>query len=199
VVGYGAYLFREAAVARLPYGDRRVLLGIAASSIRHGLEHGKPNPVEVDEYPQRLREKRASFVTLKQGGELRGCIGTLVASRTLVEDVAYNAHGAAFADKRFTPVTADEASRLAIGISVLSTPEPLAFSSEMDLIARIRPGIDGLILEEGDRRGTFLPSVWETLPEPRDFLRQLKRKAGLAPDYWSENIRMQCYTAESFS
>jgi len=199
VVGYGAYLFREAAAARLSHADRRVLLGIAANSIRHGLEHGKPKPVIANDHPECLREKRASFVTLKQDGALRGCIGTLVASRTLVEDVAYNAHGAAFADKRFAPVTSGEAPGLAIGVSVLSTPEPLAFSSEEDLIGRIRPGIDGLILQAGDRRGTFLPSVWETLPEPREFLRQLKKKAGLAQNYWSEEIRMQRYTAESFS
>jgi hypothetical protein len=176
-----------------------MLLGVAANSIRHGLEHGKPKPVIANDHPECLREKRASFVTLKHDGALRGCIGTLVASRTLVEDVAYNAHGAAFADKRFAPVTSGEAPGLAIGVSVLSTPEPLAFSSEQDLIARIRPGIDGLILQAGDRRGTFLPSVWETLPEPREFLRQLKKKAGLAPDYWSEKIRMQRYTTESFS
>jgi AmmeMemoRadiSam system protein B/AmmeMemoRadiSam system protein A len=199
VVGYGAYLFREAAAARLSYENRRGLLGIAATSIRHGLEHGKPKPVKANDYPERLREKRASFVTLKQDGALRGCIGTLVASRTLVEDVAHNAHGAAFADKRFAPVTTDEVPQLAIGISVLSTPEPLAFNSEKHLISRIRPAIDGLILAEGNRRGTFLPSVWETLPEPREFLRQLKKKAGLAPDYWSEKIRMQRYTTESFS
>jgi hypothetical protein len=199
VVGYGAYLVRETGSARLPYADRRVLLGLAANSIRHGLDHGRAKPVDPGDYSERLREKRAAFVTLKITKRLRGCIGSLGASRTLVEDVAHNAYAAAFADKRFSPVTADEAPRLDISISVLSPPQPLRFSSESDLIARIRPGVDGLILEEGDRRGTFLPVVWESLPSPREFLRHLKQKAGLPADYWSNSIRIKRYTTESFS
>ncbi|MDX1512799.1 MAG: AmmeMemoRadiSam system protein B [Gammaproteobacteria bacterium] len=199
VVGYGAYLVAEQGVERLPYADRRILLGIAANSIRHGIEHGRPKPVDPENYSEGLRETRASFVTLKLDGQLRGCIGTLDASRSLVEDVAYNAHAAAFADKRFSPVTRDEADRLEIGISVLSPPTPLAVRSEDDLLAKLRPGVDGLLLEEGNRRGTFLPSVWDTLPAPQDFVRQLKLKAGFSADYWSDGISVKRYTTESFS
>ena len=199
VVGYGAYLFNESAESRLPFADRRMLLGLAANSIRHGLEHGRARPVQPGDYPERLREKRATFVTLKIADQLRGCIGSLVASRALVEDVAYNAYAAAFADKRFNPVTSEEVPNLDISISVLSIPQPLSVSSEADLIAKLRPGLDGIILEEGDQRGTFLPAVWESLPSPGDFLRQLKHKAGMPADYWSNRIRVKRYTTESFS
>ncbi|MDH3315294.1 MAG: AmmeMemoRadiSam system protein B [Gammaproteobacteria bacterium] len=199
VVGYGAYLFHETDATRLSFGDRRVLLGTAASSIRHGIERGRPKPVNPDEFSDLLREHRASFVTLKLEQALRGCIGSLVASRSLLEDVSYNAHAAAFSDKRFKPVTSEEAARLVISISVLSVPEALSVSSEIDLIQKLRPGVDGLVIEEGKRRGTFLPAVWESLPEPADFIRQLKKKAGLEPAYWSDRIRIKRYSVESFS
>ncbi len=199
VVGYGAYLVYESGSKRISFGDRRVLLGLAANSIHHGIEHGRPKPVEPNEFSDCLKELRASFVTLKLNGELRGCIGSLVASRTLVEDVCYNAHAAAFSDKRFKPVTAEEAMRLAISISVLSQPEGLSVVSEADLLSKLRPGVDGLVIEEGRRRGTFLPAVWESLPEPADFFRQLKQKAGFKPDYWSDQMQFKRYSVESFS
>ncbi len=198
VVGYGAYLIHEREHGRLSFADRRVLLGLAANSIRHGLEHGRPRPVDSREFSEALREPRASFVTLKLNLELRGCIGSLTPSRTLVEDVCHNAHAAAFSDKRFSPVTADEAARLAISISVLSPAESLSVTSEAELLSALRPGIDGLVIEEGRRRGTFLPAVWESLPEPSDFVRQLKIKAGFGADYWSDQIRCQRYSVESF-
>ncbi len=198
VVGYGAYLIHESEPGRLSFADRRVLLGLAANSIRHGLEHGRPRPVDPREFSDTLRELRASFVTLKLALELRGCIGSLTPSRTLVEDVCHNAHAAAFSDKRFSPVTADEAARLAISISVLSPAESLSVKSEAELLSALRPGIDGLVIEEGRRRGTFLPAVWESLPEPSDFVRQLKIKAGFGADYWSDQIRCQRYSVESF-
>lgn len=199
VVGYGAYLVGESDGTRLPYADRRVLLGLAANSIRHGIDHGRAKPVDPADYSGRLREKRATFVTLKISTQLRGCIGSLAASRTLVEDVAHNAYAAAFADKRFSPMAAGEIPGLEISISVLSVPRPVTFRSEADLIAVIRPGVDGLVLEEGERRGTFLPVVWESLPSPREFLRHLKQKAGLPADYWSDSLRVERYTTESFS
>ena len=199
VVGYGAYLVHETGDKRLSFDDRQVLLGLASSSIHHGLEHGRPKPVEPSEFSDSLKAHRASFVTLKLDQGLRGCIGSLVASRALVEDVCYNAHAAAFSDKRFQPITAVEATRLAISISVLSPAEELSVTSEADLISKLRPGIDGLVIEEGRRRSTFLPAVWESLPQPADFVRQLKQKAGLEPDYWSDQMRFQRYSVESFS
>jgi AmmeMemoRadiSam system protein A len=107
------------------------------------------------------------------------------------------AHAAAYRDPRFLPLTAAEFDEVDLHISVLSRPEPLSFSSEDELLRQLRPGIDGLILAERYSRGTFLPSVWEQLPEPREFLARLKQKAGLGPAYWSDAIRVERYTAES--
>lgn len=141
-------------------------------------------------------DKRATFVTLEIGGQLRGCIGMLEAHRPLANDVAENAFSAAFRDPRFPPLSDVEFDDLEISISVLSPPEEMSFSSEKDLLDQIRPGIDGLILEEGFRKGTFLPSVWEQLSEKEAFLEHLKQKAGLPPGYWSDTLRVFRYTAE---
>ncbi len=176
--------------------ERRQLLDLARRSIEHGLRAARFAPAHAD-YPARLRERRASFVTLHLEGALRGCIGTLEARAPLIEDVADNARAAAFGDPRFPALTVVEFERIELHISVLGVPEPLACVSETDLLARLRPGVDGLILEEGGRRGTFLPSVWDQLPERGEFLRQLKRKAGLPADYWSRTLRVSRYTAES--
>ena len=118
---------------------------------------------------------------------------------SLVEDVSLNAFAAAFGDTRFQPLQANELAFLSLQISVLSAPERLDFDSEASLLAKIRPGLDGLILQEHAFRSTFLPSVWESLPEPAGFLGHLKLKAGLAADYWSTSIRIWRYTTESFA
>jgi len=175
---------------------RQQLLELAGQSIRQGLNGGQL-PVRVADYPEPLCVQRATFVTLNIEHALRGCIGTLEARRTLVEDVAQNAYSAAFQDPRFPPLTWVEFERLHVHISILSPPEPMQFSSEEDLLAQLRPNVDGLIIEEGFYRGTFLPSVWEQLREPRDFLRHLKQKAGMRPDYWSTRITVRRYTTES--
>ena len=179
--------------------EQDVLLGIACTSILHGLTHGQSAPIELAKLPSRLSEIRASFVTLTEDeGRLRGCIGSLEAYRPLAEDVNRNAWAAAFRDPRFPPLEADEFAGLEIHVSVLSEPETLAFDSEQDLLARMRPGIDGLILADGAARGTFLPSVWESLPEPAQFLAHLKLKAGLPADYWSDSLRVWRYTTLAF-
>ncbi len=175
---------------------REELLGLAKRSIEAGLG-GERLKVRSGDFAQPLRARRASFVTLTIEERLRGCIGTLEARRTLVEDVAANAYSAAFEDPRFLPLEHGEFTRVTIHLSLLSLPEHVEFRSEQELLAQIRPGIDGLVLEEGAHRGTFLPSVWEQLPEPIEFLRQLKRKAGLPADYWSATLRVSRYTAES--
>lgn len=176
--------------------NRQRLLELAKHSIVHGLQKGRPLKINPDDYPAELTELRATFVTLEINKQLRGCIGMLEAVRPLVEDIAENAFSAAFNDPRFPPLDASELDDLEIHLSILTPAEPVVFSSEQDLVSQLQPGIDGLILQEGHRRGTFLPSVWESLPEPRQFLRHLKQKAGLPPDYWSNNIRIYRYHAE---
>ncbi len=178
--------------------ERRQLLDVARASIRHGLEQHRPLRVDPARYPASLQAERAAFVTLTEGGRLRGCIGHLEACQALVRDVADNAFAAAFRDPRFQPLSPAELGRIHIHVSVLSPAEPLDVRSEQELLKIVRPGVDGLILEEELHRGTFLPSVWESLPDPRQFLAHLKRKAGLAPDYWSEGIKVARYTTESF-
>lgn len=175
-----------------------MLLGLAVGSIESGLEHNRPLHIEPADCPDWLAEKRATFVTLKSAGLLRGCIGTLRAHTALCEDVACNARAAAFRDPRFRPVTATELSGLIIQISILGIPEKISFDSEHDLASQLRPGIDGLILADRSASGTFLPAVWESCPEPGSFLQQLKLKAGLEADYWSDTIEASRYTTESF-
>ncbi len=175
---------------------RRTLLALALRSIKHGLEHGSALTVNPDDYPAPLTEPRATFVTLEKCGGLRGCIGTLEAHRPLVVDVAHNAYAAAFRDPRFPPLEPSELNDLSLHISVLTPASELHFNSEQALLDLLQPGIDGLILETGRKRGTFLPSVWDSLPKPVDFLNQLKRKAGLPLDYWSDEIKVFRYSSE---
>ncbi|AMK75249.1 MULTISPECIES: AmmeMemoRadiSam system protein A [Methylomonas] len=174
------------------------LLALARQSIAHGLQTGRPLPVVVADYPAELRQTRATFVTLERRGQLRGCIGMLEAVRPLAEDVAENAFAAAFRDRRFPPLAAEELANLDLHISVLSPAVAMKFASEADLIAQLRPGIDGIVLQEGGRRGTFLPSVWEDLADPEQFLQHLKQKAGLPAAYWSDTIQAYRYTTEMF-
>ncbi len=177
---------------------RALLHDLAYQSIRHGLEAGEALDIDIDEYPAELGEKRATFVTLHRNEELRGCIGILKPVRPLAEDIAYNAWAAAFGDSRFSPVSPDELDDLDIHISILAAPEEMEFTSEADLLQQIRPGIDGLILEDGINRGTFLPSVWQSLEDPEEFLNHLKLKAGLTKNHWSDRIKVKRYTVEEF-
>lgn len=176
---------------------RRRLLALAFESIERGLI-GERLTIDRTGLPEALTARRASFVTLHLERELRGCIGTLEAVRALADDVAANAYSAAFEDRRFLPLSRGEFGRLHVHISILSPPQAIACTSEADLLAQLRPQVDGLIIEEGFMRGTFLPSVWEQLPDPREFLGHLKRKAGMPVDYWSTRIRVRRYTVESF-
>lgn len=174
------------------------LLDLAEASIRHGLEHGRPLSPAPEDYPAIPAGPGACFVTLHSHGELRGCIGSLQAHQPLLEDVAHNAFAAAFSDPRFLPLRESELAGLDIHISLLSEAVPMSFVSEEDLLQQLRPGEDGLVMEEGSRRGTFLPSVWEQLPTKELFLRHLKQKAGLPPNYWSDTLKVSRYTTESF-
>lgn len=177
---------------------QKILLDIARQSIENGYLVGHPLSIDIRNYPSELRIPKATFVTLEKHHQLRGCIGMLEAVLPLVKDVAENAFSAAYKDPRFPPVERSEIPELDIFISILGEPQPIIFHSEADLLQQIRPGIDGLILIENGHKGTFLPSVWESLPDKALFLRHLKNKAGLPADYWSESIKVYRYTTESF-
>ena len=178
--------------------SRRALTSLALQSIEYGVEHRCVMPVDLEGRPQELLVVRSSFVTLHKQDQLRGCIGSLEAKIPLIEDVVFHAYGSAFKDPRFPPVNAEEVASLDIHLSVLSPAEPIEFSDEENLLRQLRPGVDGLVLKAEGRQGTFLPSVWDTLPEPRAFFRQLKRKAGLEEDYWSDSVTVERYTTESW-
>jgi AmmeMemoRadiSam system protein A len=173
----------------------RVLLAIARSAI--GAELGF-DPRPPDEHPA-LHSRAATFVTLKQSGDLRGCIGSLEPRRPLGVDVRENAISAAFRDPRFPSLVAGEFATTSIEVSVLTRDEPVAARSEEELITRLRPGVDGVIVRHGANRATFLPQVWDTLPDPRDFLRALKRKAGLREDFWSPTLNVSRYTVTKWA
>ncbi len=179
VVGYSSFALYESGGAESHEERGRTLLGIARGAI--GSRLGQAAPPRVD-HPAWLAQPGASFVTLTMDGALRGCIGSLQAHRALGLDVAANAENAAFHDPRFAPLALQEWPRVEAEVSLLSTPEKAEFGHEIDLLGRLRPGVDGVILEHGGRRGTFLPQVWDSLPDRRRFMQELKRKAGLAPD-----------------
>ena len=173
-----------------------ILLQVARAAVVSASEGRRYEIPDVDN--KSLLEPGAAFVTLTSHGHLRGCIGSLEARQSLVRDVADNAIAAATRDPRFPPVSPAEVSGLHIEISVLTPPEEMTFSSEGDLLRQIRPGIDGLVFEEGWRRGTFLPLVWQQLPGKEEFLAHLKQKAGLPSHYWSDTVRVFRYQTQVF-
>ena len=172
----------------------QILLPIARASIASAL--GRPLAA-ADSAPW-LADAGACFVTLTQQGELRGCIGTLQAHRPLLADVQANALAAAFHDPRFPALSVRELDVTSIEVSLLSPMEPLAFASEADVLAQLRPGIDGVVFEFGARRSTFLPQVWEQLPDADEFMAHLKRKAGLPASFWTVEVRLQRYTVSKW-
>lgn len=173
----------------------KTLLSIARAAIAHVLH--APHAA-VDETAAWLAEPGASFITLTQSGELRGCIGTLQAHRPLLIDVKSNAVSAALHDPRFLPLTLEEFVTVKVEVSLLTAPQPLVFANETDALAQLRPGIDGVVFEYGRHRSTFLPQVWESLAQPSLFLAMLKRKAGLPDDFWAEDVKLSCYTVSKW-
>ena len=180
-----------------PY--RKLLLDIATRAMEIGLKRGNIEGLSLNGLPPALQENGAVFVTLEKHGNLRGCIGSLAASRPLATDVLHHAFNAAFKDPRFAPVTAQELPQLDISLSVLSAPRPMQFQDQQDLLQQLRPHQDGLIIASGGRRAVFLPSVWEQLPEPENFLTQLKRKAGMPANYWAPDFSAQRFTTDKCS
>ena len=167
----------------------QVLLAQARKAIADAL--GLPAPAAPD-HPQ-LAERGATFVTLTLDGELRGCIGSLNAHRPLGQDVRDNAVAAALRDPRFPPLTAAEFAEVRVEVSLLTEPDFIEFRDEADALAQLEPGRDGVIFFNGCQRATFLPQVWEQLPERRLFMAALKQKAGLPPDFWGPNVMIARY------
>lgn len=177
---------REAAAQRI---EGRVLLETARAAIGRNFGLTLPSPSAAWLY-----EPGATFVTLKAKGEVRGCVGTLQAHRPLLEDVETNSVAAAFRDPRFPPLTQREFPRVRIEVSLLSALTLLTFADENDAMSQLEPGVHGVALEYGSSQATFLPQVWEELPDPAEFLAQLKRKAGLSETFWANNLQLRVYT-----
>jgi hypothetical protein len=163
-----------------------------AIAAQHGLPQ-LPDPAHPD-----LLTKGATFVTLTKDGQLRGCIGTLDAHRKLDDDVRHNAVAAAFHDSRFKSLQSAEWPQLSVEVSLLTAATPITFASEADALRQLRPGIDGVVFVCCNQRSTFLPQVWESLPQPREFLAQLKRKAGLSGDYWGPDVKLYRYEVQKW-
>ncbi len=180
VVGYGAYaLFTNSDDSILNNEDKTIVFDVINKSIVHGLEKGRAYKPKLENYNARLRKQYAVFITLKLHAKLRGCIGITEAHAPLIEAVAQYAYAAAFSDPRFKPLTADEYKQIEISLSILTPAIPLAFNGEDDLLNQLRPNIDGLIIQKNSARATFLPVVWESIQNKRQFLDELKRKAGI--------------------
>ena len=175
----------------LPQDAGDVLLPLARAAIARELGISLP---ARDDLPW-LGQHGACFITVTEDERLRGCIGTLRPHRTLLEDVRSNAIAAAFRDPRFKALTAGEFGAVSLEISVLSPLVPLSFADEQDALRQLRVGIDGIVFEYGHHSSTFLPQVWENLKEPAEFLANLKYKAGLPPDFWDRDVKLQRYTA----
>ena len=178
--------------------DKKTLLDIAKKSIDFGIQNQLALPVKLNEFSEKLQQNAASFVTLTLNGNLRGCIGTLEAHQALVKDVSDHAYAAAFEDPRFPSLSKQELPKIEISISILTPAEAMNFSSEKDLLSQLEPGTDGLILEAGFKKATFLPAVWEQLKSPEEFLNHLKIKAGLNVTDWPDPISISRYQTISF-
>lgn len=173
-------------------GPTLLTLARDAIATRFGLHH-----TAIVDRPE-LHHPGATFVTLTQNGALRGCIGSLEAWRPLSKDVHENALAAAFRDPRFRPLIADELPMTRVEVSLLTPAEPLSFTSEENALAQLRPNVDGVIFTAGNHRSTFLPQVWEQLPDVVSFMAHLKQKSGLPADYWGPDVRLERYQVQKW-
>ncbi len=174
----------------------KVLITLARNAIASQLNISHPE--DVDDSVDWLQQHGASFVTLTKNDELRGCIGSLQSYQSLADDVRANAIAAAFHDTRFAPLSRDEYDKIKVEVSVLSPMQVVDFSSQDDLLSQLRPNIDGVVLEYAGHRGTFLPQVWEQIPDKQSFLNQLKLKAGLPVDFWDSSLKIQRYQVSKY-
>ena len=191
----GASHEHETAAARHDATLGAALIGRARNAIAEAL--GLPTTTDEPGHPA-LAAPGATFVTLRLCGDLRGCVGTLTADRPLADDVRLHALAAAFRDTRFEPLVIEEFAELEVEVSVLEPAQPLPAGSEAEAHAVLRPGVDGVVLEWRGRHATFLPQVWEQLPEPGEFLAALKHKAGLPADFWAADLRLSRYRVRKF-
>ena len=200
VVGYGAFAFEYAHAAQIDADARGSLIDLAREVVQQSVRlGGRPPQLNITgPLPRPLSAQRATFVTLNIDGQLRGCRGSLLPRRSLIVDVADNAFQSGFGDPRFPPLSLAELERLSFHISILSTPRRIACAGEAELVSALRPDIDGLIIRDGDRQSVFLPSVWAQIPDPLSFVRQLKLKAGLPADHWSDGFEAYRFVTESF-
>jgi len=190
---------RHRSPADTQLGDR--LLALARHAIARELDIPTPAPdmgSDTDGLPSALERPGATFVTLTRRGRLRGCIGSLEARRALGDDVAANARAAAFRDPRFPPLSREEWPEIRIEVSLIHPARPLPVASEEEAWDRLHPGQDGVILQDGGHCATFLPQVWDSLPNAQRFLAELKRKAGLPPDYWSADLHLSTYRVDKW-
>jgi AmmeMemoRadiSam system protein A len=186
-------------IGNLTEAEKQTLLHLARESIECSVRGKKLPIVDENELTPLLRSEAASFVTLTLKGQLRGCIGALQPYQALYEDVREHAIAAAIQDYRFPPVRPSELARIHIEISRLTMPQALIYQNADDLLASLRPGIDGVILRDGPRRATFLPQVWAQIPSKQEFLGHLCAKMGAAPNLWQQkHIEVQIYQVEEF-
>jgi AmmeMemoRadiSam system protein B/AmmeMemoRadiSam system protein A len=192
VVGYASFALYEPPAVVADPGPALLVRARNAIAARLGLPT-QPEPVHA-----LLARPGATFVTLTQNGALRGCIGSLQAHRPLDQDVRANAVSASISDPRFPPLKAEELARTRVEVSLLTAPQPMTFADEADALRQLRPNIDGVIFIAGQKRSTFLPQVWEQIPDPRQFMAHLKQKAGLPADFWSPEVQLQRYEVKKW-
>lgn len=184
---------------KLTIEEKQTLLKLARQALENGVRGEKLPPLDLKSMPQRLQEPGATFVTLTIAGNLRGCVGALEAYQSLAEDVREHAVAAALQDFRFPNVGPEELSQIEIEVSRLTPPVPLEYTTPEDLLSKLCPEIDGVLLRDGSRRATFLPQVWEKLPDPADFLDTLCYKMGAASDLWRKKyLDVSIYQVEEF-
>ena len=204
VVGYGAWSFYPDAVSQ-PQEQleketenlenfsrlyKEHLLQIAQISLEKAVKYGKHYSPSRRSFPEDIFDKGAVFVTLKKNGELRGCIGSILPTMSVAQNIADNAYAAALSDKRFLPVEEKELPEITYSIALLTNFEKVEYKSEQDVLNKIKAGIDGLVIRDGDRQGVFLPAVWKELPDKNNFFKHLKIKAGMNPNYWNNRINV---------
>ncbi|MDQ2693345.1 MAG: AmmeMemoRadiSam system protein A [Chloroflexota bacterium] len=184
---------------RLSPDEQKSLLHLAREALERGVRGETLHPLDTSSLAPRLQEAGATFITLTRDGELRGCIGTLEPYQPLAEDVREHTVAAALEDPRFPPVRESELDRIQIEVSRLTRPVPLEYRDADDLLSKLRPHVDGVILRDGSRRSTFLPQVWEKIPEPAEFLENLCYKMGADPHLWrKKHLEVLVYQVEEF-
>lgn len=198
VVGYGAWGFYAVDDHMLADEHKRTLLVTARQALLFQLRRNKEPIISLRSFAPALKGQGMSFVTLNKNDRLRGCIGSLIPHRPMIADVVANTLKSAFEDRRFKPVEIEEMEEIKLKIAILSRSIPLSFSNEEEALTAITPGLDGLILKSGQHRSTLLPMVWDAIPNPQEFLRALKQKAGLSPDFWDDSVSIERYRTESF-